>query len=565
MANTFSYGTVHTTPVDGGAGGGLQGEACLRYTPPPAPEPAPTCDEVITYVVEVAELGFYFVDPSEPFLSLGDQTVFSQPVYSDLDTKTVIGSVYGNCFNPEPTVSNYCTLQVFLDGYQGMMPGGWNHVGTLFDPSPSENPPEGKFDIASFRGSFANAFSKGTVKTTFVEGGDPSVGGLQGEVCLTRRSTPLPVPETPAGTGLDGIACDRVLNYVSDNAELGFYFINPTAPFESVGDLTIFSSPVYDDLDSRTELGMIYGSCTNSEVAVSNYCTVQVCIDDFEGMKGCWNHVGTLQDPFPSANTPVGFFDIASFNGDFLNNFEYGSVTTFPVGSTGIEGAVCLVNRETSLPEIAEPAGTGFDGNPCDVVVTYVTDNTETTFFFRDPTAPFEVVGDLIHFSQSIYASLETREVIGTIYGTCVTTSPLETNYCTMQVFVEAQGVSGGWNHMGALFNPFPSATAPSGEFDIASFRGEMANTFSYGTVHTTPVDGGAGGGLQGEACLRYTPPPAPGPPPSSSPTSSSTSSPTSLRTSSPTSFPTSGAMPSFTASVFVSSIGVIFVTTYLF
>jgi hypothetical protein len=502
-----------------------------------------TCDEVITYVTDNTELAFYAVNASNPFSSRGDVTVFSQPVYSDLTTKTVIGSAYGNCFTTEPVVSNYCTIQVFLDGYEGKEPGGWNHIGTLFDPFPSANSPAGAFDIASFSGSFANDFSKGTVTTSSVAGG--ANGGIQGEACVRRRSMPLPVPATPAGTGKDGIACDRVLTYVTDNAELGFYLIDPNAAFESIGDLTCFSQPVYADLDSRTELGMIYGSCTTTEPAVSNYCTVQVCIDDYDGIKGCWNHIGTLFTPFPSEEPPDGRFDIASFNGGFLDNFEYGTVTTSAVGVVGIEGSVCLVNRETPLPEIIEPVGTGWDGNPCDVVVTYVTDNSELTFFLRDPDAAFQTIGDLTHFSQSVYDNLESREVIGTVYGTCVTTKPSASNYCTLQVFVDTQGVSGGWNHIGALLNPFPSEDAPDGRFDIASFRGEMANTFSHGTVSTTAV---GTEGIQGEACLRYITPKTDAAP-----------------TSAPTKSPTSGAKPFITVSAFVSAIVLGFVTFYVF
>jgi hypothetical protein len=171
-----------------------------------------TCDEVITYVTEVAELGFYWVNASEPFLSTGDRTMFSQPVYSDLDSKTVIGNTYGNCFTTEPSVSNYCTVKVILDGYEDRMPGGWNHIGALLDPAPSTNPPAGAFDIASFSGSFANDFSKGTVRTFSVAGG--IAGGIGGEVCLTRRSTPLPVPATPVGNGTDGIPCSNLFTWV---------------------------------------------------------------------------------------------------------------------------------------------------------------------------------------------------------------------------------------------------------------------------------------------------------------------------------------------------------------
>jgi hypothetical protein len=348
---------------------------------------------------------------------------------------------------------------------------------------------------------------------------------------------------------------------VIDISELGFYFINASAPFSSVGDMALFSQPMYADLESRQVLGMVYGSCSNTQVAESNACTVQVMIDDYEGLIGGWNYMGTVFEPVPSTELSFGVFDIASFRGGFLNSFEYGTVRTFAVeggAAGGIGGEACLAKRHTPLPEIEEPAGTGEDGNACDVVVNYVSDNSELGFYLINASAPFSSTGDLTHFSQPIYADLESREVIGSAYGSCVNTKPVVSNYCTVQVFLDGyEGLSGGWNHIGTLLNPFPSETSPAGYFDIASFRGEMANNFSYGTVRTFAVDGGVAGGIGGEACLRFTPPPAPDAtdaPATDAPATGATDAP------SPLTPATSGAMPSITASAFVSAIALGFV-----
>jgi hypothetical protein len=349
---------------------------------------------------------------------------------------------------------------------------------------------------------------------------------------------------------------------VIDISELGFYFIDASAPFSSVGDMTMFSQPMYADLESRTELGMIYGSCTNTKVAESNYCTIQVMIDDYEGLTGGWNYMGTVFNPAPATEPSTGAFDIASFRGAFLNAFEYGTVRTFAVDggvAGGIGGEACLVQRETEIPGIEEPVGTGEDGNPCDVVVNYVTENSELIFYLINASAPFSSTADLTHFSQPVYADLESGEVIGSAYGSCVNTKPAVSNYCTIQVLLDDyRGLSGGWNHIGTLLDPFPSATSPAGYFDIASFRGEMANTFSYGTVRTFAVDGGVAGGIGGEACLRFTPPAntsiAPTPTPDENVTATPTSAPT-----------LSGAMPSITASAFVSAIALGFVTVCVY
>jgi hypothetical protein len=100
-------------------------------------------------------------DMSNPWSTPGDMTLVSGPLYGfPEEDPTLLGTIYGTCTILRPTVSDYCHFTAYYD--YGEVQGGWTYMGTLFNPVPSVDPPNGPFTIVGTRGDF-NAYSGGDI------------------------------------------------------------------------------------------------------------------------------------------------------------------------------------------------------------------------------------------------------------------------------------------------------------------------------------------------------------------------------------------------------------------
>jgi hypothetical protein len=91
---------------------------------------------------------------SNPWTTPGDFDVLSGPLYSfPEENARQVGNIYGVCTITRPLVSDYCDVTVYYD--DGVIKGGWTHMGTIFNPAPSPDPFFGDFTIVGTRGDFA--------------------------------------------------------------------------------------------------------------------------------------------------------------------------------------------------------------------------------------------------------------------------------------------------------------------------------------------------------------------------------------------------------------------------